>query len=72
MTEEPPPSAHCLRANLLCCPSLRGHGRFDDRGWGCAYRSLQTIVSFFLLNNYTTKPVPSHRQIQQTLVDMGG
>jgi len=43
----------------------------DDRGWGCAYRSLQTIVSFFRLNGYTTKPVPSHREVQQVLVNMG-
>lgn len=43
----------------------------DDKGWGCAYRSLQTIVSFFRLNGYTTKPVPTHREIQQTLVDIG-
>jgi hypothetical protein len=45
--------------------------RVDDRGWGCAYRSLQTIASFFRLNGYTTKPIPSHRQIQQVLVDIG-
>lgn len=45
--------------------------RFDDRGWGCAYRSLQTICSFFLLNNYTSKPVPSHREIQQLLHRIG-
>lgn len=45
--------------------------RVDDKGWGCAYRSLQTIVSFFRLNGYTTKPIPTHREIQQTLVDIG-
>lgn len=45
--------------------------RVDDRGWGCAYRSLQTLVSFFRLNGYTTKPVPTHREIQQVLVDIG-
>ncbi|GAQ78689.1 hypothetical protein KFL_000170350 [Klebsormidium nitens] len=44
--------------------------RIDDKGWGCAYRSLQTIVSWFRLQNYTTVPVPSHRTIQQTLVDL--
>lgn len=43
----------------------------DDRGWGCAYRSLQTLVSFFRLAHYTTVPVPSHREIQQVLVDIG-
>ncbi|CAM6100954.1 unnamed protein product [Calypogeia fissa] len=44
--------------------------RFDDNGWGCAYRSLQTIVSWFRMQQYTTVPVPSHEDIQQTLVDI--
>ena len=26
----------------------------DDKGWGCAYRSLQTIVSWFKLQSYVT------------------
>uniref|UniRef100_A0A8R1EPC8 Ufm1-specific protease n=1 Tax=Caenorhabditis japonica TaxID=281687 RepID=A0A8R1EPC8_CAEJA len=43
----------------------------DDNGWGCAYRSFQTIWSWFILNGYTEKPVPTHREIQQTLVDIG-
>lgn len=46
-------------------------GHFDDSGWGCAYRSLQTIVSWFRLQNYTGLPVPTHRQIQETLVAIG-
>lgn len=45
--------------------------KFDDSGWGCAYRSLQTICSWFVKQLYTSKPVPSHRQIQQTLVSIG-
>ncbi len=45
--------------------------RVDDKGWGCAYRSLQTLVSFFRLNHYTSQPVPSHQEIQQLLVDIG-
>jgi len=45
--------------------------RVDDKGWGCAYRSLQTLVSFFRLSHYTTEPVPSHREIQQVLVNIG-
>ncbi|XP_059481039.1 ufm1-specific protease 2 [Neocloeon triangulifer] len=44
---------------------------FDDNGWGCAYRSLQTLVSWFRLQGYTDKPVPSHIAIQQCLVDIG-
>lgn len=42
--------------------------KFNDAGWGCAYRSLQTIVSWFRLQKYTAKPVPGHRQIQEVLV----
>ena len=45
--------------------------RMEDNGWGCAYRSLQTIVSWFRLQGYTTKDIPTHREIQQALVDVG-
>ncbi|XP_020253327.1 probable Ufm1-specific protease isoform X2 [Asparagus officinalis] len=44
---------------------------FDDSGWGCAYRSLQTIISWFRLQYYTSIGVPSHREIQQALVEIG-
>ncbi|XP_077226620.1 peptidase C78, ubiquitin fold modifier-specific peptidase 1/ 2 isoform X1 [Tasmannia lanceolata] len=44
---------------------------FDDSGWGCAYRSLQTIISWFRLQHYTSIEVPSHREIQQALVEIG-
>ncbi|XVF08781.1 hypothetical protein REPUB_Repub07fG0032500 [Reevesia pubescens] len=44
---------------------------FDDSGWGCAYRSLQTIISWFRLQHYSSIDVPSHREIKQTLVDIG-
>ncbi|KAJ9567795.1 hypothetical protein OSB04_003761 [Centaurea solstitialis] len=44
---------------------------FDDSGWGCAYRSLQTIVSWFKVQQYTSIDVPSHREIQQSLVEIG-
>ncbi|KAK8929050.1 putative Ufm1-specific protease [Platanthera zijinensis] len=43
----------------------------DDNGWGCAYRSLQTIMSWFGLQHYTSVEVPSHREIQQALVEIG-
>uniref|UniRef100_A0A5S6QD22 Uncharacterized protein n=1 Tax=Trichuris muris TaxID=70415 RepID=A0A5S6QD22_TRIMR len=46
-------------------------GSFDDRGWGCAYRSLQTIWSWYVLNGCTSIPVPTHREIQKALVDVG-
>eukprot|EP01023_Acetabularia_acetabulum_P017366 TRINITY_DN18663_c1_g1_i1.p1 TRINITY_DN18663_c1_g1~~TRINITY_DN18663_c1_g1_i1.p1 ORF type:complete len:618 (-),score=75.84 TRINITY_DN18663_c1_g1_i1:331-2076(-) len=45
--------------------------KFDDNGWGCAYRSLQTIYSWFRLQHYTFKPIPNHTQIQQKLIDLG-
>ena len=44
---------------------------FDDNGWGCAYRSLQTICSWFKLQGYTTTDVPNHMQIQEALVSVG-
>ncbi|XP_040990429.1 probable Ufm1-specific protease isoform X2 [Juglans microcarpa x Juglans regia] len=44
---------------------------FNDLGWGCAYRSLQTIISWFRLQHYSSIDVPSHREIQQALVEIG-
>lgn len=38
---------------------------FDDNMWGCAYRSLQTLCSWFILQGYTGKSVPTHTEIQQ-------
>mmetsp|Transcript_7988 Transcript_7988/g.11792 ORF Transcript_7988/g.11792 Transcript_7988/m.11792 type:complete len:510 (-) Transcript_7988:595-2124(-) len=48
-----------------------GQEGFDDKGWGCAYRSLQTIVSWLNEQNYSDKEVPSHYQIQKMLVEAG-
>lgn len=45
--------------------------RMDDNGWGCAYRSLQTICSWFQQQGYADRSVPSHKEIQQALVDVG-
>lgn len=42
-----------------------------DEGWGCAYRSLQTLFSWFLLQGLTSKAVPSILEIQKILVAMG-
>ena len=53
------------------CAALPMQDRFDDAGWGCAYRSLQTLCSWFRAQHYTSAPVPSHAQIQQTLIDIG-
>lgn len=39
--------------------------RIDDSGWGCAYRSLQTICSWFKHQGYVDRPIPTHKEIQQ-------
>ena len=46
--------------SVVCC-----------QGWGCAYRSLQTLWSWFLLQGFTDKKVPGHRDIQLALVEVG-
>lgn len=43
----------------------------DDNGWGCAYRSLQTLASWYKLQGYVNKEVPSFKDIQKCLVDIG-
>lgn len=42
--------------------------RFNDDKWGCAYRSLQTLSSWFRYQGYTDKPVPTHKEIQQVCI----
>ncbi|CAG5135322.1 unnamed protein product, partial [Candidula unifasciata] len=44
---------------------------FDDNKWGCAYRSLQTIVSWFKYQGYTDRSIPNHKEIQQALFEVG-
>lgn len=58
----------CRLTCCRCAPFLQD--RFNDSGWGCAYRSLQTLVSWFRLQNFTSKPSPRHAQMQQMLVDL--
>ena len=45
--------------------------KFDDNGWGCMYRSYQTVVSWFRHQCYTSLPIQSHVEIQSMLVKMG-
>ena len=45
--------------------------KFDDNGWGCMYRSYQTVVSWFRAQHYTSLPIQSHEEIQKMLVRMG-
>ena len=58
---------------------------FDDKGWGCAYRSLQTIISWLKMQGHiaiedaaqdtsaasSSRFVPSHTDVQSVLVEMG-
>lgn len=44
---------------------------FNDDGWGCAYRSLQTLCSWFRIQGYSNHAIPSHHDIQKYLVDCG-
>jgi len=46
---------------------------FNDAGWGCAYRSCQTIISWFLLNTSVGKniKIPTIPEIQELLVKIG-
>ena len=44
---------------------------FKDEGWGCAYRSLQTLLSWQYLNKSYDKKIPTIPEIQQILVDLG-
>ncbi|KAJ8922664.1 hypothetical protein NQ315_007696 [Exocentrus adspersus] len=45
--------------------------KMDDNGWGCAYRSLQTLASWYKLQGYVDREVPSYKEIQKCLVDIG-
>ena len=41
---------------------------FNDHGWGCAYRSLQTMLSWFNIQNHCEiSKMPTITQIQQTI-----
>jgi Ufm1-specific protease 2 len=49
-----------------------GQGATNDVGWGCAYRSCQTLISFFMLRDPVAVAfVPSIQEMQQCLVDLG-
>ena len=68
-----PPSLSPLPPSLppSCTPPLPPSLPPSLQGWGCAYRSLQTLWSWFVLQGYTDSPVPTHQQIQETLVKVG-
>lgn len=37
---------------------------FNDSGWGCAYRSFMTVLSWLIENKHTQRiPIPTHKEI---------
>lgn len=44
----------------------------DDRGWGCGYRTLQTLCSWIIntQEDNSTSTAPSITKIQETLVEL--
>lgn len=43
---------------------------FNDKGWGCGYRTLQTICSWVVRNRNLDQSVPDIRRIQEVLVTL--
>ncbi len=62
-------SQHLVRGNYDYYHYMQD--KFDDSGWGCAYRSLQTLCSWFQRQHYTSRAPPGHREIQSTLAALG-
>lgn len=61
-----------VQGKYLYCHYMQD--KFNDSGWGCAYRSLQTILSWCALERYVTFKgglLPTHEQIQKALVAVG-
>ncbi|ORC93809.1 uncharacterized protein TM35_000016860 [Trypanosoma theileri] len=56
----------CLVSGMYDYYHYRVDG-FKDDGWGCAYRSLQTILSWFQYEGLMDKPMPDIRGIQEIL-----
>jgi Ufm1-specific protease 2 len=80
LPESPTLSAACVAGNYRY--HHYGQDSKDDRGWGCAYRSLQTLWSWFEENHFLNnddedderrrkRPPPSHAEIQRALVSLG-
>ncbi|CRK98249.1 CLUMA_CG011611, isoform A [Clunio marinus] len=44
---------------------------FNDVGWGCGYRTLQSICSMIIMTNEIEVSVPSIKQIQEILCKIG-
>ncbi|CDR97358.1 protein of unknown function (DUF1671) protein family, putative [Babesia bigemina] len=46
---------------------IADQGGKNDSGWGCCYRSIQMVASWYLLQYHTIRPVPTHDEIQRYL-----
>lgn len=65
--------------DYLTCSLVKGDYQYfhygcdgqDDRGWGCGYRTVQTMASWLCHNWDKNKRISSLREIQQALVAMG-
>lgn len=65
-------SIHLVSGSYLYCHYLQD--KFNDKGWGCAYRSLQTLLSWCVDQHYVTFKngvLPSILDIQRALVEVG-
>ncbi|XP_032438475.1 ufm1-specific protease 1 [Xiphophorus hellerii] len=77
-TELPDPLTDPAKCSLVKGDYLYFHYGCDgqnDRGWGCGYRTIQTMASWIYLNRSPVQNqnriAPSLPQIQQALVTMG-
>lgn len=74
------PNSHVTQGQQYLVEGFYGYYHYmqqqvNDKGWGCAYRSLQTLASWLVLNQFTdddknAAPL-THLEIQKTLVRMG-
>ncbi|KAF0978101.1 hypothetical protein FDP41_002616 [Naegleria fowleri] len=65
-----PNNLHLVRGDYLY--SHYCQDKFNDEGWGCAYRSLQTLISHAQYHaGAVVVNLPTHQEIQKCLVDCG-
>uniref|UniRef100_UPI00358E9591 ufm1-specific protease 1 n=1 Tax=Myxine glutinosa TaxID=7769 RepID=UPI00358E9591 len=74
------PEQICVPENAVSCTKVHGPCLFyhyscdmmDDRGWGCGYRTIQSLCSWILLGRADrSAKAPSLLRIQQELVELG-
>ncbi|KAK6466471.1 ufm1-specific protease 1-like [Huso huso] len=67
----PEPESGICRRSLIrgdCLYYHYGCDGLDDRGWGCGYRTLQTLSSWMRLQTSDENTPPTLREIQEALV----